>query len=143
VLLVSACNLKEEVERNLEDRASAVVSGALDDVGGLSVSLEIPEGYPLDDFPVYGGSDSDVLGGSRQTLGDMPSYNLVVGTNDAPDAVGERIREAYESRSDDFEVVPGGGMFMGTIGQWKYCIVVSDGTADNFGALVTYALERL
>lgn len=143
VPVISACNIQEKVERAVEEQVENAVSDALEDSGAPMIAQDIPQGYPLDEFPVYGGEDSDVLGGYRQSYEDMLAYNLVIGTGDPAEEVERVLRETYEERSSEFDPMSGSGMFTGTLGQWQYAIVVNDGEADGYAALVTYSLEEI
>lgn len=137
-----ACNLKEELERTVEGQAAAVLDQVAQGSDGVSIAQGIPEGYPVNEIPVYGAPDSDVLGGFRQTVDGVLMFNLVVGTDHDTRTVEERIRETFEERSTDFEILLG-GMLMGVIGEWEYAVVVGDGTADNYATLITYTVKRI
>lgn len=141
VLALPGCSIQDKIEQAVEDEVATAISEAVEDMGPVETGMSIPEGYPLDDFPVYGGSDSEVMGGSRQSLEGMLMYNLVIGTSDSPEAVEAAIREEYEGRSSEFEQMVGGGMFTGLSGQWRFSIVINDGQADGFASVVSYMLQ--
>lgn len=143
MLALSACGLKDELERRVEEQASQVITDAMNVSGGGYMGQDIPEGFPQGLFPVYGGTDSNVLGGMRTDMEGKLFFNLVVGTGHDPQTVEAHMREDLEARSSEYEEVAGAGLFMGTIEGWRYSIVVSDGAADGFSTLVSYTLEEL
>jgi len=140
---LSACGGGENGGGTAEDQGSAAVSVAEGGPVGTVGGGQIPEEYPLNDFPVYEGNDAVILDGFRQPVGDMLTYNLTVGTNDAPAVVRQEIKETFEDRSTNFEMLLGGELFSGTIGQWQYIIVVSEEDTHGYATVVSYTLDRI
>lgn len=140
---LSACGGGENGAGTAEEQGSAAVSEGEEGLGGSIEGGQIPDDYPLADFPVYEGNDAVVLEGFRQPVGDMLTYNLIVGTSDAPAVVRQDIRETFEGRSTGFEMMLGGEFFSGTIGQWQYIILVSEDDTHGYATVVSYTLDRI
>lgn len=143
VLLLSACGLKDELERRVEEQASQAVTDAMNVAGGSYMGQDIPEGFPEDLFPVYGGSDSQILVGSRTDIDGKLLYHLVLGTDHDQQTVETSLREALDGLSPVYEEIPGPGLLIGTAEGWRFSIVINDGAADNFATVVAYNLEEL
>lgn len=140
---LSGCGGGEDTGVRAEEHGSATLSEPEGGPGSSIGGGQIPDDYPLEDFPVYEGNDAVVLEGFRQPAGDMLTYNLIVGTNDAPAVVRQDVKETFEGRSTGFEMMLGGEYFSGTIGQWQYIILVSEDDTHGYTTIVSYTLDRI
>ena len=105
---------------------------------------EIPEGYPGDVIPIIGMDSADILGSSKQTMGDEgTAFVIVFGINETVEDVIDTIQEGTEKHVTDkggaFNVVAG-QLMMGTVDNVDYTIAIGDGTADGYTATVTYTV---
>ena len=157
VLAVAACSNPAPAEQTAA--AATATAGDTADQGGGTVTdngaaatqngnannnLSVPADFP-NNVPLYQGN-ATLIGSIRQEANDITIFHLVYGVNEATSEIGPAIGNTLQAQSagGSFQQIMSGTeyMFMGTIGDWDYVVVVSDGSSDGFTSQITYQISE-
>ena len=105
---------------------------------------DIPDGYPESEVPLFGLERGELLGASRQDMGESgTAFIIIFGINEDMETISAMIAGQLEQH-----VISNGGsyqsvmdqMFMGDINGCSYTVAIGDGSADGYTTVVDYTV---
>ena len=109
-------------------------------------STAVPDDYPLEDVPLFGLEDGEMIGSSREDMGDLGTvYIVAFGVNQdvaaAADQIGSRLEQYAASEGGAFDALMD-PLFMGRINGCEFAVTIGDGASDGYRTVVSYTVTR-